>query len=45
MSFAIGSDGMRDVIGLKRRRESFLNASEVEALRHLELAYNERCLR
>jgi hypothetical protein len=38
-------DGMRDVIGLKRKREASLNASEVEALRHLEMAYNARCLR
>ena len=36
--------GMRDVISLKRRRESQLNAKEVEALRDLERSYNERCL-
>lgn len=38
-------DGMRDVIGLKRKREATLNAQEVEALRDLEKAYNARCLR
>jgi hypothetical protein len=38
-------DGMRDVIGLKRKREAALNAQEVEALRDLERAYNARCLR
>jgi hypothetical protein len=38
-------DGMRDVIGLKRKREPSLNAQEVEALRDLEKAYNSRCLR
>lgn len=38
-------DGMRDVIGLKRKREASLNVQEVEALRELERAYNARCLR
>jgi hypothetical protein len=36
--------GMRDVIGLKRKRESALNAAEVEALRNLEKAYSARCI-
>lgn len=36
--------GMRDVIGLKRKRESQLNETEVQALRSLEQAYNQRCL-
>jgi hypothetical protein len=36
--------GMRDVIGLKRKRESQLNETEVQALRNLEQAYNQRCL-
>jgi hypothetical protein len=38
-------DGMRDVIGLKRKREAELNPAEVEALRNLEKAYNARCIR
>jgi hypothetical protein len=38
-------DGMRDVIALKRKREATLNTAEVEALRNLEKAYNERCIR
>jgi hypothetical protein len=38
-------EGMRDVIGLKRKREANLNPSEVAALRTLEASYNERCLR
>jgi len=36
--------GMRDVIALKRKREPELNPTEVQALRELERAYNERCL-
>lgn len=36
--------GMRDVIGLKRKREAELNPKEVEALRNLEKTYNEVCL-
>lgn len=36
--------GMKDVIGLKRKRESQLNETEVQALRNLEQAYNQRCL-
>jgi len=36
--------GMRDVVVLKRKRESELNAKEVGALRELEKAYNERCI-
>lgn len=36
--------GMRDVIALKRKRESQLNETEVQALRNLEQAYNQRCL-
>jgi hypothetical protein len=36
--------GMREVLVLKRRRESDLNVKEVEALRGLEKAYNERCV-
>lgn len=35
---------MRDVVALKRKRESELNAKEVEALRDLEKAYNGRCI-
>lgn len=35
---------MRDVIALKRRRESELNSKEVEALRNLERTYNETCI-
>lgn len=37
-------NGMRDVISLKRKRESELNPREVEALRSLEKTYNEVCL-
>lgn len=39
--------GMRDVIGLrrKRERENTLNAGEVAQLRQLEGNYNERCLK
>ena len=37
-------NGMKDVIGLKRKRESSLNPTEVEALRNLEKAYNIRCI-
>jgi len=36
--------GMRDVIGLKRNRESTLNEKEVAALRALEVTFNEQCL-
>lgn len=36
--------GMRDVVALKRKREAELNSKEVEALRQLEAAYNQRCL-
>jgi hypothetical protein len=36
--------GMRDVIGLKRKRESTLNEKEVAALRALEVTFNEQCL-
>jgi len=35
---------MREVIALKRKRESDLNPMEVGALRDLERAYNERCI-
>lgn len=35
---------MRDVIGLKRKREARLNAKEVDALRQLETSYNGRCI-
>jgi hypothetical protein len=35
---------MRDVIASKRARESTLNDSEVNALRSLERAFNERCI-
>lgn len=39
--------GMRDVIGLrrKRERENTLNAAEIAQLRQLEGSYNERCLK
>lgn len=39
--------GIRDVIGLrrKRERENTLNASEIAQLRQLEGSYNERCLK
>lgn len=36
--------GMRDVIALKRKRESELNDKEVEALRSLEHTYNDICI-
>jgi hypothetical protein len=36
--------GMRDVISLKRSRESTLNEKEVAALRALEVTFNEQCL-
>ncbi|MGH8797804.1 MAG: hypothetical protein ACREXI_12165 [Caldimonas sp.] len=36
--------GLRDVIALKRKRESTLNATEVGSLRDLEQTYNHRCL-
>jgi hypothetical protein len=36
--------GMRDVIATKRAREASLNPTEVDALRALERAYNERCI-
>ncbi len=36
--------GMREVIALKRKRESALNSTEVEALRELERVYNSRCI-
>lgn len=36
--------GMLDVVALKRKRESQLNGTEVEALRGLERSYNERCI-
>jgi hypothetical protein len=36
--------GMRDVIALKRSRESRLNETEVAALRSLESTYNARCI-
>ncbi len=35
---------MRDVIALKRKRESQLNGKEVEALRELEKSFNDRCI-
>ena len=35
---------MREVIALKRKRESELNSMEVGALRDLEKTYNERCI-
>jgi hypothetical protein len=35
---------MREVIALKRKRESTLNPVEVTALRDLERSYNEQCL-
>ena len=37
-------NGMRDVIALKRSRESQLNETEVAALRSLENTYNSRCI-
>jgi hypothetical protein len=36
--------GMRDVIALKRKRESALNDKEIEALRSLEATYNQGCV-
>ena len=36
--------GMKEVIVLKRKRESELNTKEVQALRDLEKGYNERCI-
>ena len=36
--------GMQDLIALKRKRESQLNPTEVEALREIEKTYNVQCL-
>ena len=35
---------MRDVVYLKRKRESQLNEKEVESLRSLEATYNSACI-
>jgi hypothetical protein len=35
---------MREVVALKRKRESELDSMEVGALRDLERTYNERCI-
>jgi hypothetical protein len=35
---------MRDIIGVKRKREAQMQPPEVEALRSLEKTYNETCL-
>lgn len=37
-------NAMRDVVYLKRKRESQLNEKEVESLRSLEATYNSACL-
>jgi hypothetical protein len=37
-------NAMRDVISTKRKRESEINAKEVEALRSLEKTYNSDCI-
>ena len=39
-----GCAAMRDLISIKRKRESSLNPTEVAALRNSEATYNERCI-